>query len=280
MSGGLDEPSPQVVGWQLLERLRRPLLSVLTGMVALSTAVVLYEVVVVDLMHSQRRDHLIADFAVDRPATPAGSAVAVLQIPKVELNEVVVQGDSVENLRAGPAHRASTPLPGEKGNSVVLGHARRYGGPFGKLDKLVKGDDVFVKVRNQPVVKLVVASVQRVGANDTDALGRSDDARLTLVTSAGGRLSTDRRVIVAVAVGDQAPLTTSIGSSFNPPRPSPLFNSMVGLGYLAVATAAVGLTWLRRRHGVLVTGLAIAPFVVLGLYAFALSVDFLLPATA
>lgn len=301
MSAGLDEPAPQVVqdvgsptcagsaaggaaplatGWQRLQRLRRPLVLVLLGLVALSAVVLFYEVVVVDLMHAQRHDHLVADFAVDRPGTPVGSAVAALQIPKLELNEIVIQGDSVENLRAGPAHRASTPLPGEKGNSVVLGHARRYGGPFAKLDKLAKGDEVFVKVRNQPAVKLVVASVERVGANDTDALGGSEDARLTLVTSAGGRLSTDRRVVVAVAAADQAPPTTSIGSSFNPVRPSPIFNSMVGLAYLAVAAAAVAFTWLRRRHGTLVTALAISPIVLLAAYAFALSVDFLLPATA
>lgn len=301
MSAGIDEPAPPVIeavgtptrtgskpggraplrsGRQLLEQLRRPLLLVLAGLVLLSAVVGFYEVVVVDLMHSQRHDHLVADFAVDRPGTPVGSAIAALQIPKIKLNDIVIQGDSVENLRAGPAHRATTPLPGEKGNSVVLGHARRFGGPFAKLDKLVKGDEVFVKVRNQPAVRFVVASAERVGPNDTDALGRSDDARLTLVTSAGGRLSTDRRVVVAVASGDQAPPTTSIGSSFNPERPSPLFNSMVGLGYLAAAAAAGAFTWLRRRHGGLVTGLAILPFVLLAAYAFALSVDFLLPATA
>ncbi len=261
------------------QQLRRPLLPVLFGVLALVLVTTFYEVVVVDLLHSQRHDHLVADLAVNRPEIPAGSAVAALQIPRIKMNEVVIQGDSVENLRAGPAHRSSTPLPGQKGNSVLLGHNRRYGATFGDLDRLAKGDEVFVQARNEPAVRLVVASVTRVDADETGSLGRTDDTRVTLVTSAGGYLSTDRRVVVAVATGEEAPSPSGFGGSFNPTRPSPLFNPMLGLAYLAVAAAVVSFIWLRRRHRLLVTGLAIAPFVLLAALAFALSLDFLFPAT-
>jgi len=253
---------------------------VLLGVVTLVAASAFYEVVMVDLLHSQRHDHLVADFAVNRPEIPSGSAVAAIQIPKIKLNDVVIQGDSVENLRAGPAHRASTPLPGQKGNSVLLGHDRRYGAPFGKLDGLHKGDEIFVKVRNEGPVRFVVASVKRIGASDTTSVGRTDDTRLTLVTSSGGYLSTDRRVVVAVAEGDAAPAPRGTGGSFSPKRPSPLFNSMLGLAYLAIAAAAVGFTWLRTRHRTLVAGLAVSPFLLLAAFAFALSLDFVLPATS
>ncbi len=299
MSAGLDQPGVEVATkaeapeggaedrlsisrWVTPTRrqqLRRPLFPVVFGVLALVLVTAFYEVVIVDLLHSQRHDHLVADFAVNRPELTEGSAVAALQIPKIKMNEVVIQGDSVENLRAGPAHRSSTPLPGQKGNSVLLGHNRRYGATFGELDRLAKGDEVFVQVRNEPAVRFVVATAAQVDADDTVSLGRTDDTRVTLVTSAGGYLSTDRRVVVAVATGDQAPAPSGIGGSFNPRRPSFLFNSMLGLAYLAVAAAVVGFTWLRRRHRLLVTGLAVAPFVILAALAFALNLDFLLPAT-
>ncbi len=276
-----DEPGvAPAVAVPMRERLRRPLLLALVAVVTLVSVATFYEVVIVDLLHAQRHAHLVADFAVNRPGTPSGSAIAALQIPKIKLNEVVIQGDSVENLRSSPAHRSSTPLPGKKGNSILLGHTRRYGAPFGRLDSLVKGDEVFVQVRNEPAVRFVVAVNRRVGATDTNALGRTDDTRLTLVSSSGGYLSTDRRVVVAVADGDQAPVPGGSGGSFSPKRPSPLFNSMLGLAYLAMAIAAVGFTWLRSRHRPLVTALAISPFVVLAAFALALSLDFILPVTA
>lgn len=268
------------VALSLGERLRGPLLLALFGIVVSVSVAALYEVVIVDLLHSQRHGHLVADFAVNRPGTPSGSAVAALQIPKIKLNDVVIQGDSVENLRAGPAHRASSPLPGQKGNSVLLGHDRRYGAPFDKLDRLAKGDEIFVKVRNQDAVRFVVASNRTVGASDTVFLGRTDDTRMTMVTSAGGYLSTDRRVVVASATGEEAPQPRGGGGSFSPTRPSPLFNSMLGLAYLAIAGAALSFTWLRKRDRPLVTGLAVAPFLLLAAIAFALSLDFILPATS
>jgi len=276
-----DQPGgARSVALSLGERLRGPLLVALFGVAVFVAVAAFYEVVIVDLLHAQRHGHLVADFAVNRPGTPSGSAVAALQVPKIKLNDVVVQGDSVENLRSGPAHRSSTPLPGQKGNSVLLGHDRRYGAPFDKLDRLVKGDEIFVKVRNQDAVRFVVASNRRVGASDTVLLGRTDDTRVTLVTSSGGYLSTDRRVVVAVATGDEAPVPRGGGGSFSPRRPSPLFNSMLGLTYLAIAAAAVSFTWLRKRDRPLVTGLAVAPFLLLAAFAFALSLDFMLPATS
>jgi sortase A len=81
------------------------------------------------------------------PATPAslravpGDPVAMLDIPAIHLsNTVAVEGTSPENLTLGPGHLRDTPLPGQAGISVIFGRRATFGGPFGNLPELSKGD--------------------------------------------------------------------------------------------------------------------------------------------
>src|SRR5438552_2508766 len=73
-----------------------------------------------------------------------GSAVAHLVIPKISLDKFVVEGVGVSDLRKGPGHYPTTPLPGQVGNSGIAGHRTTYGAPFGDLDKLAGGDHISV----------------------------------------------------------------------------------------------------------------------------------------
>ncbi len=111
-----------------------------------------YELFFTGLIHDARQRDLAADFARPIPKVQRGEAAAVIQIEKIQLNEMIVEGDSPTQLRAGPAHRMGTPLPGEPGNSLILGRRGRYGGPFASLDQLSKGDRVVIKPRTGPAV--------------------------------------------------------------------------------------------------------------------------------
>src|SRR5918992_6028863 len=51
------------------------------------------------------------------PAPPTGEFVAHLKIPKIGLDQYVVQGVGLGDLRKGPGHYPETPLPGEQGNA-------------------------------------------------------------------------------------------------------------------------------------------------------------------
>ncbi len=71
--------------------------------------------------------------------------VGRLKVPKINLNEVIVQGTDEEvSLKKGPGHYTQTPLPGQKGNWTVgiAGHRTTYGAPFREINKLEKGDDI------------------------------------------------------------------------------------------------------------------------------------------
>ncbi len=73
---------------------------------------------------------------------PPGDALGIIAIPKIGVNQVVVEGVDVEDLRKGPGHYPGTQLPGHEGNSAIAGHRTTYGAPFGDLDQLVPGDEI------------------------------------------------------------------------------------------------------------------------------------------
>ena len=74
----------------------------------------------------------------------SGEALTRLEIPKLDVDVIVVEGTSLAALRAGAGHYPKTPLPGEAGNVAVAGHRTTYGRPFNRLDELQPGDKVIL----------------------------------------------------------------------------------------------------------------------------------------
>jgi len=70
----------------------------------------------------------------------SGAPVALLQIPKLGIDEVIVEGTDSYTLRSGVGHRRDSVLPGQEGMTVLMGRKWAYGGPFNKLDQLKIGD--------------------------------------------------------------------------------------------------------------------------------------------
>ena len=75
-----------------------------------------------------------------------GKAIGRLRIPRIGLNQVVVEGTGSAALRKGPGHYPETPLPGMPGTVAIAGHRTTYGAPFNKLDKLRRGDEVRIEM--------------------------------------------------------------------------------------------------------------------------------------
>jgi sortase A len=79
-------------------------------------------------------------------AAPAnGEPMGQIDIPKIGVSKIVVQGVDVGDLRKGPGHYPATPFPGQEGNTSIAGHRTTYGAPFGNLDQLVEGDEIDVR---------------------------------------------------------------------------------------------------------------------------------------
>ena len=78
-------------------------------------------------------------------ADPAvGQPVGTLVIPRIGLDQVVVEGTGPSQLAAGPGHYPGTPLPGQQGNAAIAGHRTTHGRPFYDLDALASGDPITV----------------------------------------------------------------------------------------------------------------------------------------
>jgi sortase A len=95
------------------------------------------------------------------PIPPGGEAVAIIRIPKIGVDKVVVEGTTVADLRKGPGHYVGTPLPGQIGNAAIAGHRTTYGAPFGNLDQLAAGDIITVETLS--------------GSFDYRVMGRSEE---------------------------------------------------------------------------------------------------------
>ena len=85
-----------------------------------------------------------------------------LQIPKIGIDVVFLQGISLTTLDQGPGHWPGTAMPGQTGNVVVAGHRTSHNKDFRNIDQLAPGDEVLFttadgtftyRVRETTVVK-------------------------------------------------------------------------------------------------------------------------------
>ncbi|MFN8025538.1 MAG: class E sortase [Acidimicrobiia bacterium] len=147
---------------------------------------------------------------------PNGDPVALINIPKIGVNQVVVEGVDVDDLRKGPGHYPATQLPGHEGTTAIAGHRTTYGAPFGDLDQLNPGDEiVLTTVQGRFVYK--VTELKVVDPNDGSVLQNVPDpanpgryqATITL-TTCNPKYSAAERLVVLGALelppGQDAPL--------------------------------------------------------------------------
>lgn len=79
----------------------------------------------------------------EQVAKVPGKAVAIIVIPKIDLDMVVVEGTDTESLKKGPGHYTQTAYPWEDHGRVgIAGHRTTYLHPFWSLDELEEGDRI------------------------------------------------------------------------------------------------------------------------------------------
>ncbi len=79
-----------------------------------------------------------------RLASDEGDALARLEIPRLGLDAVVVNGTSSGDLRRGPGRHMDTSMPGEGRLVYIAGHRTTFGAPFSDIDKLRRGDRILL----------------------------------------------------------------------------------------------------------------------------------------
>ena len=128
-----------------------------------------------------------------------GAPVARLRIPRLQLDEIVLEGVDGAELNAGPGHLTGSAFPGEPGNSVISAHRDRH---FARLGGIMVGDTI-VTESGSSETKWVVVS-RRVIDAQAPALFRTSDATLTLTTCWPIRYfgtAPDRLIVTAKPIG-------------------------------------------------------------------------------
>ena len=187
-----------------------------------------------DLYTNQQQDRLAQEFS-EAPTLAAppnkdgvlgppknfaptpGEAVFRMQIPAIDLTEIVVEGVDTERLRMGPGHYPECregferPLctefpavwPGEEGRVVVSGHRTTYGAPFWDLDKLNSGDEINIDTKWGKFVYVVTG--KEIVQPDSLAIAiQTDEAELVL-TTCNPKFSADTRLIIYARLRDAVP---------------------------------------------------------------------------
>jgi LPXTG-site transpeptidase (sortase) family protein len=199
-----------------------------------------------------------------------GDAVGVLESSTGSINVVIAQGSDAATLHGAPGHVTSTPLPGARGNSVVVGHAKDWGAPFKALAKLTVGSTLYLQA-HPGVYKLpetgdfvyTVRSVTRTSASDLRYLAPSTDYRLTLVTDTESRLRGNQVLVVTAVSGTvghlrSVPQDGSLEPSSGVPG-SALLDLVLGVVVIGLAFA-----YLSRGHR---RGIVVVALVPVGAFA-------------
>jgi sortase A len=263
-------------------RVTRIALAALAVMIGAWAVFALFEGPVAQSWYTNRQHDLASRFAKGGLGHAAGDPVAILQIPTLGTNLIVANGDSAQQLRSGPIHRLGTPMPGEVGNSVIVGHRSAWGKPFAGVQTLKPGSFIVVQTRGSDGLPhnavFTVVSTATVGANDLAPLAPSTDRRLTIVTGAGGDYS-DRRLVISAVSGTPGrvlpatPLTDatiSTGSS--------LFNADVLLALVCLAGAGIlGFVLRRRGYHPGAVACVVVPLSLVAVLGLLLAVDTALP---
>lgn len=81
-----------------------------------------------------------------RTSSKQGDAVARIRIPALGVGEIVVNGTDADSLKRGPGRYLGSGMPGEGELVYIAGHRTTYGAPFSRIDRLHKGDRVFLEL--------------------------------------------------------------------------------------------------------------------------------------
>ncbi len=208
------------------------------------------------------------------PADPVGAAsqrgdpVALMEIPRLDVTRIVVEGTGAAELRAGPGHQVGSSPPGTAGNVVVAGHRVAYGDPFRNIDTLRAGDTITMTTPTNQVEYYVSEQPRTISAGDRAPLSDSGDDRLTLVTSDPPYQSANWLIVVAQPV-DPLPASTESDARGNQPIGSPR-SSLLPVLLWAGVMVAIGFSYVRfqpqwPRHTVLVAA-GLAVIALIGLF--------------
>ena len=112
-----------------------------------------------------------------QPTGPALQLIGALEIPRLRMSVLVVDGDDDESLSIAAGHVPGTALPGASGNVVLAGHRDTA---FRAIRNIKIGDRV--RVDSGRTYNYIVTSVSIVDPSEIGVLQNDGRAMLTMIT--------------------------------------------------------------------------------------------------
>jgi sortase A len=145
-----------------------------------------------------------------------GKAFAIIRIPRIKVEQVLVEGTSRNDLRKGPGRISTSKLPGEAGTFAISGHRTTYGAPFFNLDKVRTGDQIIIETKNATYVytmsrsKVVLPSETSVLKNAKGPDGRFKPT--IVLTTCNPKFSAKERLVIFGDLADTRPPAGSVST--------------------------------------------------------------------
>lgn len=128
--------------------------------------------------------------------TPAPDQAIRIQIPAINVDAPIVQGDGWEQLKKGVGQYIGSPNPGQNGNLVLSAHNDVYGEIFRYLDRLVPGDQVIIYTQLRQYTYIVDRTVL-VEPTAVEVMAPTASPTLTLISCYPYLVNNQRIVVFA-----------------------------------------------------------------------------------
>jgi sortase A len=112
------------------------------------------------------------------PRPSRGMLLAKLQVPRLNMSVVVLEGSDDRTLTKGPGHIEETALPGELGNVGIAGHRDTH---FRPLRNIQINDKVIVTTTTS-TIHYFIDTIDIIHPTDMEILDPTSGPALTLVT--------------------------------------------------------------------------------------------------
>jgi sortase A len=112
-------------------------------------------------------------------AIPMGFLVGRMEIPRIGISVMVLEGDGDDVLGKAVGHVPTTAFPGGAGNVVIAGHRDTF---FRPLRKIRKDDEIAFTTTQGIIYNYQVWSIAKVEPGDLQVLKASSHPTLTLIT--------------------------------------------------------------------------------------------------
>jgi sortase A len=116
--------------------------------------------------------------ALTRTAVKEGDVLGRIEIPRIGMSVMVLQGTTSKTLRLGAGHIDGTALPGEPGSIGIAGHRDTF---FRSLKDIHRDDEILLQT-TAGVARYEVDWIQITAPGDGGIVSLANESGLTLVT--------------------------------------------------------------------------------------------------